>query len=191
MSWRATSTRVLNPSKDGDSTTSLGSLLQCPSTLSEKTFFLISNLNLPWRNLRPLPLVLSLVTWEKRPPRCPLKQAGCLLSSSKRHQPRSPGAQDLQEHHRPAADGWDPPFSRAAARWAHARPTRGAGDRRRWRPRARGAGAPGTATDAEDAALSASRSAAASGAARLAVVQTTALPWGGAKIGIAPPSPGV
>ncbi|KFQ72252.1 Leucine-rich repeat and IQ domain-containing protein 1, partial [Phaethon lepturus] len=32
-----------------------------------KKFFLISNLNLPWRNLRPFPLVLSLVTWEKRP----------------------------------------------------------------------------------------------------------------------------
>ena len=28
---------------------------------------LISNLNLPWRNLRPFPLVLSLVTWKKRP----------------------------------------------------------------------------------------------------------------------------
>jgi len=30
-------------------------------------FFLISNLNLPWCSLRPLPLVLSLVTCEKRP----------------------------------------------------------------------------------------------------------------------------
>jgi len=36
-------------------------------TLSVKKFFLISNLNLPRCNLRPFPLVLSLVTWEKRP----------------------------------------------------------------------------------------------------------------------------
>ncbi|KAK4823315.1 hypothetical protein QYF61_000917 [Mycteria americana] len=53
--------------RDGDSTTSLGSLFQCLTTVSVKEFFLISNLNLPWRNLRPFPLVLSLVTWEKRP----------------------------------------------------------------------------------------------------------------------------
>jgi len=32
-----------------------------------KKFSLISNLNLPWHNLRPFPLVLSLVTREKRP----------------------------------------------------------------------------------------------------------------------------
>jgi len=51
--------------QDGDSTTSLGSLFQC-LTLSVK-FFLISNLNLPWCNLRPFPLVLSPVTSEKRP----------------------------------------------------------------------------------------------------------------------------
>ncbi|KAK4826066.1 hypothetical protein QYF61_005025 [Mycteria americana] len=54
-------------SVDGDSTTSLGSLFQCLTTLSVKKFFLISRLNLPWRNLRPFPLILSLVTWEKRP----------------------------------------------------------------------------------------------------------------------------
>ncbi|KAK4827080.1 hypothetical protein QYF61_014182 [Mycteria americana] len=52
---------------DGDSTTSLGSLFQWLATLSVKNFFLISNLNLPWHNLRPFPFVLSLVTWEKRP----------------------------------------------------------------------------------------------------------------------------
>ena len=43
---------------DGDFTTSLGSLFQCLTTLSVEKFFLISNLNLPWHNLRPLPLVL-------------------------------------------------------------------------------------------------------------------------------------
>ncbi|KAK4817702.1 hypothetical protein QYF61_026392 [Mycteria americana] len=37
---------------DGDSTTSRGSLFQCLTTLSVKKFFLISSLNLPWRNLR-------------------------------------------------------------------------------------------------------------------------------------------
>ena len=36
-----------NTSRDGDSTTSLGSLFQCFTTLSVKKFFLISNLNLP------------------------------------------------------------------------------------------------------------------------------------------------
>jgi len=37
----------LKTSRDGDSTTSLGSLFQCLSTLQVKKFFLISNLNLP------------------------------------------------------------------------------------------------------------------------------------------------
>ncbi|KAK4815625.1 LOW QUALITY PROTEIN: hypothetical protein QYF61_004840 [Mycteria americana] len=60
MSLSTSSKRPLNTSRDGDSTTSLGSLVQCLITLSV-------NLNLPWRNLRPFPLVRSLVTWEKRP----------------------------------------------------------------------------------------------------------------------------
>jgi len=37
------------------------------TTLLENKFFQISNLNLSWHNLRPLPLILSLITWEKRP----------------------------------------------------------------------------------------------------------------------------
>ncbi|XP_068267934.1 protein EOLA1-like [Nyctibius grandis] len=65
--WQVDIPEELIPSAaDGDSTTSLGSLFQCLTTLSRKKFFLISNLNLPLHNLRPLPLVLSLVTWEKR-----------------------------------------------------------------------------------------------------------------------------
>ncbi|KAK4823265.1 hypothetical protein QYF61_000232, partial [Mycteria americana] len=60
MSLSATSTRLLNTSKDGNSTTSLGSLFQCLRTLSVKKIFLISNLNLPWCNLRPFLLILSL-----------------------------------------------------------------------------------------------------------------------------------
>ncbi|XP_064911793.1 ankyrin repeat domain-containing protein 66 isoform X1 [Columba livia] len=53
--------------RDGDSTTALGSLFQCLTTFSMKKYFLISNVNLPWCNLRPFPLILSLATWEKRP----------------------------------------------------------------------------------------------------------------------------
>ncbi|KAK4826637.1 hypothetical protein QYF61_010565, partial [Mycteria americana] len=58
MSLSTSSTRPLNTSRDGDSTTALGSLVQCLITLSVKKNFLISSLNLPWRNLRPFPLVL-------------------------------------------------------------------------------------------------------------------------------------
>ncbi|KAK4829388.1 LOW QUALITY PROTEIN: hypothetical protein QYF61_003728 [Mycteria americana] len=54
---------------DGDSTTSLGSLCQCLTTLSMKTFFPISNLNLPWHNLKPLPLSYGLLLGRRdRPP---------------------------------------------------------------------------------------------------------------------------
>ena len=67
MSLSTTSKQFLNTSRDGNSTTSLGTLFQCLTTLSVKTFFLISNLNLPWFNLRPFPLILSPVTSEKRP----------------------------------------------------------------------------------------------------------------------------
>jgi len=34
------------------------------STLSINKFFHISNVNLLWRNLTPLPLILSLVIWD-------------------------------------------------------------------------------------------------------------------------------
>ena len=59
MFLSTTSKRFLNTSRDGDSTTSLGILFQCLTTLSVKKFFLISNLNLPWLNLRPFHLILS------------------------------------------------------------------------------------------------------------------------------------
>ena len=45
MSCSATSTRCLNPSRDGDSPTALGSLVQRLTTLSVNKFFPISNLN--------------------------------------------------------------------------------------------------------------------------------------------------
>ena len=74
-----TSRQFLNTSRNGDSSTSLGSLFQCSSPLSEKKFFLISNLNLPWCNLRPLPLVLSLLPGRKGqpPPHSKLLSRSC------------------------------------------------------------------------------------------------------------------
>jgi len=57
ISLSATSPLFLNTS----TTTSLGSLCQCLTTLSEKICFLISNLNLPLHNLRPLPLILLML----------------------------------------------------------------------------------------------------------------------------------
>ena len=44
-----------------------GQLCHCLTALWEKELFLTANLNLPWHNVRPCPLGLSLVTQEKRP----------------------------------------------------------------------------------------------------------------------------
>ena len=59
------SRRVLNISREGDSTTSLGSLPQCSVTLRGKKFFLMFRWNFLCFSLCPLPLVLSLGTTEK------------------------------------------------------------------------------------------------------------------------------
>lgn len=67
MSLSATSIRFLNTSRDVDFTMSPGSLFQCLTTLFMKKFFLTSNPNLSWSNLKPLHHVLSFVTWKKRP----------------------------------------------------------------------------------------------------------------------------
>ena len=64
MSLSATSTWFLNTSRDGDSTTLLGSLFKCVTILSKNKFSQISNLNFPWHNWNPLPLILSIVTQE-------------------------------------------------------------------------------------------------------------------------------
>ena len=53
---------------DGDSPTSLARAFQYLSTPSEKKFFLLSNLNLPWHNLRPLLLVPSLLPGRRGQP---------------------------------------------------------------------------------------------------------------------------
>lgn len=57
---QAPSSQVLNTSRDQAYLTSLGSVIQCPTTLIAKIFFIICNWNLPSSNLKPLPLVLSL-----------------------------------------------------------------------------------------------------------------------------------
>ena len=78
MSRSATSTHFFNTSRDGDSTTSLGSLLQCLTTLSVYKFFVISNLNLPWRNLRPYqsPAPLQSCLAQQRAPQSQLPLLG-------------------------------------------------------------------------------------------------------------------
>jgi len=54
VSLNAVFALLLNASRDGDSTTSLGSLFQCITTLLEKKSFLTPNLNLPWLNFQEL-----------------------------------------------------------------------------------------------------------------------------------------
>ena len=68
---RATSSLASNASRDGASTTSLGNLFQCVTTLWVKNFLLISYLNLPCLSLKPFPLVVSLSTLvNSRSPSC-------------------------------------------------------------------------------------------------------------------------
>jgi len=62
---RTLSRWVLNTAREGNSTTSLGSLFQCSVTLRGKKFFLMFRRNFLCFNLCPLPLVLSLGTTEK------------------------------------------------------------------------------------------------------------------------------
>lgn len=62
----ATSTCFLNTSGDGDCTAPQGSLFQCLITLSENNFFPNIQPEPPQHNLRLFPLILSLVTWQKR-----------------------------------------------------------------------------------------------------------------------------
>jgi len=62
---RTMSTRLLNISKDKDSTTPLGNLCQCLVILTVKKCFLMFTRNLLGFSLCPWPLVLSLNTTEK------------------------------------------------------------------------------------------------------------------------------
>jgi len=71
MALSNTSTHFLDISRDSVSTTSLGSLFQYLITLSEKKFFLISNLNLSWHNLKTLSFVPLLLPGKRgQPPPC-------------------------------------------------------------------------------------------------------------------------
>jgi len=62
---RTLSRRVLNISREGDSTTSPDNLFQCSVTIRGKKFFFMFRRNLLCFSLCPLPLVLSLGTTEK------------------------------------------------------------------------------------------------------------------------------
>ena len=66
---------TLSLNTSNDSTTSLSILYQCINTLSQKKSFLISNMNLPWCNVRPFPPWL---TWR----RCQHPPLNSLLSGS-------------------------------------------------------------------------------------------------------------
>jgi len=61
---RTLSRWVLNISREGDSTTSLGSLFQCSVILRGKKFFLLFRWNFLCFSLCPLPLGLSMGTTE-------------------------------------------------------------------------------------------------------------------------------
>ena len=67
----APSSLALNTSWEETSTTLLGNLFQCLTTLTVKNFFLISSLNLPASSLKPFPLILLLPALMKSPsPAC-------------------------------------------------------------------------------------------------------------------------
>ena len=82
----------------GMGATSLGSLFQCLTTPSVKEFSLISNRNLSWCNLRPLPLVLSLVSWEKRPNTCLTTTTFEVTVESNKVSPQAPLLQAKQPY---------------------------------------------------------------------------------------------
>jgi len=79
MSPRATSTRFLNPSRDGDSPTALGSLGQGLTTLQVKKFFLTPTLRSNLRTVlahrdkptQPFPLSRPAVALQEPPPAKP------------------------------------------------------------------------------------------------------------------------
>lgn len=62
---RAMSSQHFNISKDGDSTTSLGGLFQCPTILTVKKCCFVFRPNFLFSNLYQLPLLLALRITEK------------------------------------------------------------------------------------------------------------------------------
>ena len=77
MSLSTTPKCLLNISRDSDSTTSLGSPFQHLVTLSEKKFFLTSNLKLPWHNLRPFSIASYMEEEFNPPPHCNFLSESC------------------------------------------------------------------------------------------------------------------
>ena len=73
---RAPSNLAWNVSRDGASTTSLGNLCQCLTTLTVKNFFLISSLHLPSFSLKPFLLVLAQQALLKAAAQCPVMLYG-------------------------------------------------------------------------------------------------------------------
>lgn len=73
MPLSTTATGLLNTSRDGYSTASLGNLFQCLSslfTLSMKKIFLTSNLKLSWGNLGSFPRILMMINCSGIPLAC-------------------------------------------------------------------------------------------------------------------------
>ena len=95
---RTLSRRVLNISREGDSTTSLGSLFQGSVTLRGKKFFLMFRRNFLCFSLCPLPLVLSLGTAEKSlgPAKHPAPSASRHQFSRARNSPTLPESLSLR-----------------------------------------------------------------------------------------------
>jgi len=77
---RTLSRWVLNISREGDSTSSLGSLGQGSVTLRGKKFFFMFSWNFLCFSLCPLPLVLSLGTTGKSLPALPAARGGTVLA---------------------------------------------------------------------------------------------------------------
>lgn len=71
-----------NTSSTGDSTTSLGSLFQCLTTLSMKKIYYMHS-KPPWCNLRLFPLILLRAAWEKRATPSPLTISFQVIVESK------------------------------------------------------------------------------------------------------------
>jgi len=70
----------LNTFRDDDFTTSSSILFQCLTTLSEK-FFLVSNLNFPWHNMRPFPFVLGYYLGEGADPQLAITSLQAVVES--------------------------------------------------------------------------------------------------------------
>lgn len=97
-------------SQHGDSTTSLRSLSQYLEILLVKKCIIIFNLNLPWYNWRPFPLILLFFIWENRLTAFQVVVVGPpSVSLSPDETPPTPSVmrlvfQTLPQHHCPSLD---------------------------------------------------------------------------------------